>query len=511
MARYAASVRILRYSMTTPTPPSPERSARRSLVFSFIDRYAALGLNVASAMIIARLLTPTEIGVYAVTMAMVGFVSTVRDLGAGQYMVQERELTAVRIRAAWTVQLGIGLVLALVVSIASLPAGKFYSDQRITEIMLLLAINFAINPLGSITYAWLMREMRYDAVAVMRATSTLAGVVTSVGLAFAGAGPISLAWGSVCATLVNAAVSLAYRPSGYPWAPGLQELRRVLSYGSRMTSASVFQSIADAAPEFVLGKIQSLAAAGYFSRASGLVSMFQRLITDAAYSVAMSKFAREAREGQPSGDTFLRAEAYVTALGWSFSIGLALLAHPAVRFLYGGQWDEAIGATRLLALSVCSTCMIPICTAAAVGYGAVNTILANTLVYLVLYIMVAGIGGAIGLLPLAAGAAAALTIVSALWLRAAHDILRFTWLDLLRAIAPSAAVAACASSGPVASVLIFGWNPHSTVAPLALGIAGGAAGFLVGIRISRHPLEEEIRRAGAAISSRLGWRTRRGE
>ena len=86
--------------------------------------------------------------------------------------------------------------------------------------MLLLAVNFAINPRGSITFAWLMREMRFEAVAVMRATSTLAGVVTSVGLAFAGAGPISLAWGSVCTTLVNAAVSLAYRPSGFPLGAG---------------------------------------------------------------------------------------------------------------------------------------------------------------------------------------------------------------------------------------------------------------------------------------------------
>ena len=490
--------------MTTPTPPLVERSARRSLFFAFIDRYASLGLNIASAMIIARLLTPTEIGVYAVTMAMVGLVSTVRDLGAGQYLIQERELTAVRIRAVWTVQLGIGLILALVVSLGSWPAGEFYNDGRITEIMLLLAANFAINPLGSITYAWLMREMRYEAVAVMRASSTFGGVLTSVGLAFAGAGPISLAWGSVCTTLINAAVSLAYRPSSYPWAPGLQELRRVLSYGSRLTSASVLQSIADAAPEFVLGKIQSLAAAGYFSRASGLVSLFQRLVTDAAYSVAMSAFARDAREGNPSKDAFLRAISYVTALGWSFSVGLAILAYPAIRLLYGGQWDEAVDATRVLALSACATCMIPICHAAVVGYGAVNTFFANTLIYLLLYVAVAGIGGAMGLLPLAAGAAVALTIVSAVWMRSAKNLLGFNWRDLVRATAPSAVIAACVAVGPVAGVLLFGWRPHGVLAPMALGVVGGLAGFLVGMRISRHPIEEEVRHIGSVIYTALG-------
>src|SRR5512143_3333286 len=118
-------------TMNKSKTPKNETSARRSLVFSFLDRYASLGLNVISAMIIARLLTPTEIGVFAVTMAMIGLVSTVRDLGAGQYMVQERELTVERIRAVWAVQLGIGGLLALLVALAALPAGHFYGDARI--------------------------------------------------------------------------------------------------------------------------------------------------------------------------------------------------------------------------------------------------------------------------------------------------------------------------------------------------------------------------------------------
>ncbi|TAM43293.1 MAG: hypothetical protein EPN61_08505 [Burkholderiaceae bacterium] len=81
-------------------------STRKSLVFSFLDRYASLAISIVSSMVIARLLTPTEIGVFSVTMVRLMFVSTVRDLGAGQYLIQEKELTTERIRAVWAVQLG---------------------------------------------------------------------------------------------------------------------------------------------------------------------------------------------------------------------------------------------------------------------------------------------------------------------------------------------------------------------------------------------------------------------
>ena len=83
-------------------------STRNSLFFSFLDRYASLVITIISSMVIARLLTPAEIGVFSVTIVLVSFVTTVRDMGAGQYMVQEKELTTERIRSVWAVQLGLG-------------------------------------------------------------------------------------------------------------------------------------------------------------------------------------------------------------------------------------------------------------------------------------------------------------------------------------------------------------------------------------------------------------------
>ena len=153
-------------------------STRRALFFSFLDRYAALVLSIVSSMFIARLLTPAEIGMFSVTMVFIMFISAMRDLGAGQYLVQEKELTPERIRATWTVLLGTGLFMALVVLAAAYPVAHFYNEPRMVEIMWVIAINFAVNPFGSMTYAWLMREMRFDALATMRFAGTLAGACT---------------------------------------------------------------------------------------------------------------------------------------------------------------------------------------------------------------------------------------------------------------------------------------------------------------------------------------------
>ena len=48
-------------------------STRQTLVFSFLDRYAGLVTHTVSSMVIARLLTPAQIGVYSVVMVLLGW------------------------------------------------------------------------------------------------------------------------------------------------------------------------------------------------------------------------------------------------------------------------------------------------------------------------------------------------------------------------------------------------------------------------------------------------------
>ena len=83
-------------------------STRKALALSFLDRYSGLVIHTASSMVIARLLTPSEIGIYSVTMVLLGFIATFRDLGAGQYLVQNKELSEEKMRATWSVQLALG-------------------------------------------------------------------------------------------------------------------------------------------------------------------------------------------------------------------------------------------------------------------------------------------------------------------------------------------------------------------------------------------------------------------
>lgn len=475
-------------------------STRRALAFSFLDRYAALALTVLSSMVIARLLTPAELGVFSVTMVLVSFISALRDLGAGQYLVQEQELTPERMRATWTVLFGTGLVMALLVLAAAVPVSHFYASPPMVDIMLVIAINFAVNPFGSMTYAWLMRDMRFETLAAMRFSASLSGAAVSVLMAWQGHGPISLAYGNLAGTLVNAAVGFRHRPPGLTLWPSFKEVNRVIGFGSRISATSLIGSAASGTPELLLGKLQGLQAAGLYSRGNGLASMFQRLVLDAVNAVALPLFAKAQRESGSPVEPWLKAVSYVTALGWSFFGGLALLSFPATRLLYGNQWDASVDATRLLALGFAIGLPASMCPLVLMGMGQAQRLLRPAMLGMVLQVGLVSLGAAYSIEGAALGFAAAQAATLALWLRATRGATSFGWADLLATLGLSAKVALTACLGPALAVFCFGWEPATPWPTLLLGAVLGAALFVSSLRWFVHPLAAEVASTGRRLT-----------
>lgn len=464
-----------------------------------MDRYAALALSILSSMAIARLLTPAELGVYSVVMVLLSLLTTVRDFGAGQYLLQAKELTEDSIRSVWAIQLCIGATLGFLTLLAATPVAGFYNDERMTPIMALLALNYLINPVGSVTYAWLMREMRFGALAWMRFLSTLSGTLVSVGLAWRGYGPISLAWGSVVTTCVNALVATFYRPKGYPWLPGTRDIKKVFSFGSRLTAASILNTITAGSAEFVLAKAQSLTAAGLFSRGNGLVQMFRSLIGDAVNSVTLPMFAKAVRESQNVPDTFLKVLAYMTAVGWSFCLAVCLLAHPMIRVLYGTQWDEAVNLTRWLALAMLFQIPVSTCQTVLTSHGAAGRLLRTTGIVTAVSLVCVLIGATVGLHWLGAWLCLAAAINLLAWLHVSHQQIQFSWRKLGQTAMSSAWVAIGAAIGPALITLQLGLRPEASLLALALGCTSSAIGFLAAAYGARHPLKQEIQTLAGKI------------
>jgi O-antigen/teichoic acid export membrane protein len=469
-------------------------STRRALVFSFVDRYASLMVTIASSMVIARLLRPDEIGVFSVAMALLAFVATVRDMGAGQYLIQAKEIDQALLKAVWTILFSIGLCLALLVAILAWPVSIFYDEPRLLAITLVMAATYLLTPIGSITYALLMREMRFEHVALMRFSSSLAGAVVSISLAFLDMGPISLAWGVLASSVVTAISSLFFRRHKQPWGLSFRGARNVLVFGGQLTATSMLNTMITSTPDFAIGKLQGMHEAGLYSRSNGLVSMINRLFADAVWSVASSHFAKQRRDQQDPAADFVQGVSFMTLFGFTFAIFLALLADPITRVLYGSQWGESVPLTQFLALGGAAGAANYLCIALLTGSGRADLLFRATLVSGIAIVAAAVVGAALGLQALGQFMMAASTFAAVVWFYYAHRVCRFRVAELMKSLGRSALVATLGCSVLIPLNQFAALTNASPILHVGLSLVVCTIATILAIFATGHSFSAEITR-----------------
>lgn len=462
-------------------------STNRSIGISFATQYVELLIQFISVLVLARILTPDDIGIFTIAAFLMTLLHVFRDFGVVQYVIQEKELTNEKIQAA----LGVAVILALSVAIflyaSSGLVAQFYDKPEIADVLKVMALSFAISPLGSLLIGILRREMRLLQIFYIKTLSSLCHVSTAIVLAMNGFGAISLAWANFAGILSFGIMAQVLRPQSVPFMPKFRNIKAVLSFGSTASLGSVANIAGSNAPDLIIGKVLNMAALGYFSRANGLIQLFTRLISGAILPLALPYFAEMHRQGKSVDDAYIKAVAYLTALAWPFFAVMAFLAKPIVDTLYGPNWNESIPVAQLLCIAGAISSVSLFATQALIATGQVRSAAGAQLTVHPFRFVGVIIASTYGLMHIA------LVLILSEWLWLA--IISWTLQKRLN-IKIATVFRVCGKSAFVSLVtFLFSWSFTQLITSstdnvhihLLTGIAAAATGWALGIYVIKHP------------------------
>ncbi len=488
--------------MAEQAPPTKE-GVRKSVVVTVITRYSMLVISTIATMILARLLTPAEIGVFSLAAIFVNLAHSVRGFGVGQYIVQEIDLTTDRIRSAFGITLVIAWTIAIVLILLSPLASKFYGEPGVGSVLRVLALNFAIIPFGSVLLALVNREMRFDVIFRISVLSELFRHSSSVVLAWMGFGPLSLAWGAVVGVGSTVLLTQIFAPQRLKVRPGFKEWRRVLNFGGSATLAAIAKDLQEGSPELVIGRAMNTSAVGFFGKAIAVNKLFDRVVLSAVRPAVLPHMSAKHRAGESIRGFYAHGLSLITALAWPFYAFVAVFAFPMIRVLYGNQWDAAVPLARLLCIYAAVDVIFAFAGQALVAVGAVSRLVRLRITVFAATIMVVVATVSLGLETVAL----AMVIPSVIGLIYSYKLLNHAMglrvRDYAQAIIPGLVITA----GSIALPWIF-WirNPlqwENPVAMLIIGMLGSAVGWLLTAIVMKHPIWEEVARLFAGFTAKV--------
>jgi O-antigen/teichoic acid export membrane protein len=134
---------------------------KAAFAYSVSSRYLGLGLQSLTVIILARLLTPEEIGIYTVAMMFIGAAQLFRGFGIADYLIKEKTLDSNSVSAAFSLALALvmGWGLAITMYFLSTAVAEYYGEPGVKDVMRILSVNFILIPFGTIYLAIYRRHL----------------------------------------------------------------------------------------------------------------------------------------------------------------------------------------------------------------------------------------------------------------------------------------------------------------------------------------------------------------
>jgi O-antigen/teichoic acid export membrane protein len=486
-----------------------------SLFYSFLEKNASLLVGVTSTIVLSRLLTPVETGIFSVAAAFINISQFLRDFGISNYIIQEQELTAQKLRSAMGLSLSMGIILFALFLFLSGPVAAFFNEPSLKVVITVLSINFLVVAVASIGTARLSRIMNYRAVSLINFASTVTFSAVSITLAASGSGAVSIAWASVSGVvtiILGQTIAMqrdaVIRPSFAGWRP-------LIRFGSFASGNGMLTTLIQRGPDILIGRLMGFADAGLFSRGNSLVTLFESALLASVRPVVANGLAAIRREGRPLDGPLLQCYSYLSAVAWPFLSVLGLLAYPIILIMFGDQWLPSIPPARWLCLAALFGTVTNIGAMAFTSVGAMRTLFFFQCLNCALVAPAVAAGCFIGLQAVAMGIVASSAISAMVSLHKVKATFGVSIAAILKSMARSALVTVAASLPPVIVLVSWGFDRTHLWAPTLVATIGAVAAWALALWMVGHPLCRElfhlVSRPGAGIETKPGsvnWVTR---
>ena len=324
------------------------------------------------SIIIARLLTPAEMGVFALAMAASYLFSSLKDFGINAYIIREKSLTDLKIRTAFGIWIIISFLIGLSLFSVRNAIAALYDTPGMVDVIIILSVSFLVTPLGQPANALLQREMHFDVLHHISLVSTVVNIGTCVSLAFLGYSYLSLAWGLLASTVVRSFLLLASRPDLIGMSPSLRHWRDALQIGGLLAGVSIIRTLNTEGVKFILGGLIDLSATAQYERANQIPSLIRNSLVVPVGQVLLPAFSKNIREGVSVEPTIVSLISTTTVIIWPAFLTLGFLSVPIVVFLFGENWRIAGNILPYILLANAILSALPDPTLILVPHGKVR-------------------------------------------------------------------------------------------------------------------------------------------
>lgn len=301
-------------------------------------------------MVLARLLTPTDFGLYTMVMAVVGILFMFRDAGVESALVQADKISPAQLATLNSFNATWGFVLALTVLALGPALAAFYDEPRLIGASAAAAASFLIYGFDVQPAALMLRAHRFKTHAIIEFVGLTLGLIAALIFAIYRLGY----WALFALDFVVAATLLIGHVKTMQWRPRFggqwQAVRSMLSFGRTLSYVRLLGHCCRNIDQIIIGWALGPAALAIYAKSIRLVNMPHDAVNWPLTKIAVPSLSRQKNDPAQFRATFSRLNGISATLGLPIVVWIGVSADSIVATLYGPQWTSMVPIVQLVAV-----------------------------------------------------------------------------------------------------------------------------------------------------------------
>ncbi len=323
----------------------------KAFIWDFLGKMAKNGMGFIVTIFLARLLEPSDFGLIAMVMVIIGIATVFTDVGLGAALIQRRRVHPIHYSSVFYFNIAIGFLLTLITYFSAPWISEFYNNKQLLPLVQVMSLSFVINAFSSVQSTLLRKDLNYALLTKISLISSLLSGVLGISLAFWGAG----VWSLVAQILTMSIVYNLFIWSAANWKPSLtfswKALTQLWGFGFRMFLSGMLSAIFSKLDFLIIGKLFPPATLGYFQRAKSLNGMVMQYSSGSLMAVLFPVLSKIQNDLTRFQNIILRSLGIICFVVFLLLGSLYLISEELIVLLFSDKWQPSVDIFKILVLS----------------------------------------------------------------------------------------------------------------------------------------------------------------
>lgn len=293
-------------------------------------------------LVLARIISPGEYGVFSVSMAILGIFGVILYQGFGDAVIQREHIDEQHLSTAFWSDMGIACLVIIGLWCFSFFAGTLFGSPEIGPVIRLLSFTCLLRASVNVHLALFRRDLRMAVFALRTVLGSGIGVAVGIVMALRGWG----VWSLVGSQLLQGFTIGVVVWTRSKWRPRMlfsrTAFRDLAGFSRHIMLASIITSLNGRLDTLLIGAFLNVTAVGYYALAIRLIEALNLLSIAPLSRIVIPILSRWKNRPDKVGAIYIKMVIAATTAWLPCAIGLGVTAPTLLPLVFGPRWVDAV-------------------------------------------------------------------------------------------------------------------------------------------------------------------------